>query len=705
MAQKHNVKQQKIEKSAALLQNPWDVVETYRALYYNAAIAILVLKDGIYVDCNRMAEELLGISKSEVIGKTPFSFSPKFQLDGIESEVRIEQVLNQVYISDSPVSFEWLNVRFDNSFFIARINLNKIIISSQIYILVFISDVTEYKRSINELDLHKNYLEGVVAERNREQVELNQKLSLAVEELNATNSELEFTNKELSATIKSLNREVHVRKELHDLLLQNQEKFRSFIEQSSDGLAIIDIEGNIIEWNSALTLITGVNYSVAKKLGIYELNLRLLPSSKKTPESIDFIKSSISQYIDSITDQKVKRIEGEIQLADGELKFISTVFFPIKLAKGYLIGIIARDITSQKKNEDELKLYRENLEELVKQKSYEVLKLSGLYTEIFNRTTDGIAIISKDFRLIEANPALQRMLNEDDNELYSGHIFDSIPVTYHTIITNSVELLFNGKSINPLEIEIQRKDGHRIPVELSANIIEYNNSVALLSIIRDISDRRQIEKMILLTTIEAEERERRRLAADLHDDIGPLLASLKMYVSVLQQRLLNTTHSEVLEIVQNLIKSSIENVRTISNNISPHLIERFGLIPAVKAEIENVKMLVTIDFKTNSLNYKFDKQVEIIIYRIIKELLNNTLKYANATTIILSINYHKSKLYLKYSDNGCGFNLGTTVFDKMSGHGLPNIDNRVKSINGNYIIETSPGNGFIFILDVPVNLR
>lgn len=691
--------------STVVLQNPWDFVETYRALYENAAVAILVLKNGVYVDCNRMAEQLLGISKSEIVGTTPLSFSPKFQLDGVDSEVRIEQILNQVYSTDSPVSFEWLNVRFDNTFFISRVNLNRIVISGQMYILVFISDVTEYKRSINELDLHKNYLEGVVAERNREQIELNQKLSLTVEELNATNSELEIINKELNETVKNLNREVHIRKELHSLLLLNQEKFKSFIEQSSDGLAIIDADGNIMEWNSALTLITGINYSVALKLGIYEINLQLLPLSKRTPEYINFVRSSISKYIGNVSNQQIKRVEGEIQLANGELKYISTVFFPIKLAKGYLMGIITRDITSQKKNEDELKLYRENLEELVRQKSYEVLKLSGLYTEIFNRTTDGIAIISKDFRLIEANPALQNMLNEDNNELYSGHIFDSIPSSYHTVVTNSVELLFSGKSISPLEIEIQRKDGVRIPVELSANIIEYNNSAALLSIIRDISDRREMEKMILLTTIEAEERERRRLAADLHDDIGPLLASLKMYVSVLQQRLLNTPNSEVLDIIQNLIKSSIENVRTISNNISPHLIERFGLIPAVKAEIENIKMLVPVDFTTNSTNFKFEKQVEIIIYRILKELFNNTLKYANATRIIVGINYHKSKLYLKYSDNGCGFNLGSTVLDKKSGHGLPNIDNRIKSINGNYSIETSPGNGFIFILDVPVNLR
>lgn len=687
------------------LKSPWDFAETYRALFENAAVAILVIRDGIYVDCNEMAEKLFESSKSEIVGKSPQFFSPTFQLDGVSSEQRVFEIIGQLTHSDTPITFEWLHARPNNTFFIAKVSLNKFAVAGQSYILVFVSDVTDYKRNINELDLHKSYLEGVVAERNKEQNELNQKLSLTVEELNATNSELEVINKELKETIKSLNREVQIRKELHTLLLLNQEKFKSFIEQSSDGVAIVDMEGRVIEWNSSMFQISGISHSTAVKSSIFELNIQLLPEGKRSHRNIEYIKKEITQYITNAQNQNILKIEGEIQLSSNERKFISSVFFSIKLTKSHLIGIITRDITNQKITENELKLYRENLEELVRQKSSELLKISGLYQKIFNHTSDGIAIISEDFRLVEANPALQRMLNETDDELYSGHIFESIPLAYHELVKSSIELLFSGKSISPLEIEILSRDGIRIPVELTANIIEYNNSPALLSIIRDIRDRREMEKMILLTTIEAEERERRRLAADLHDDIGPLLASLKMYVSVLQQRLENTKNSEVLDIVQNLIKSSIENVRTISNNISPHLIERFGLISAIKGEIENIKMLIPVDFKTNSSNYKFDKQVEIIIYRIIKELFNNTLKYAKASKVSLSINYHKSKLYLKYSDNGCGFNLGSSVLDKKSGHGLPNIDNRIKSINGNYSIETSPGNGFMIILDVPVNLR
>lgn len=688
-----------------MFKNPWNFVETYRALYENAAVAILVLRDGVYVDCNIMAERLFGNSKSDIVGKNPFAFSPRKQLNGVSSKQRIDEILAQVYSSDSPVTFEWLNARPNNTLFIAQINLNKIVLDSQTYIFVFVTDVTDYKMNIDELDTQNIYLEGVVAERNREQIELNQKLSLAVEELNATNSELEFINKELNETVRNLNREVHIRKELHNLLLLNQEKLKSFIEQSSDGVAIVDTDGRIIEWNSAIAQITGISHEMAIKSNVEELNALLLPKDSSTQKKGENIKKEIKNYIVNVRNQAVKKIEGRVQLASGEQRYLSTVFFPIRLTKKFLVGIITRDITAQKLIETELNIYRKRLEELVEHKTSELIKFSGLYTKIFNRTSDGIAIISNEYKLVEANLSLQRMLGESDDEIFSGSIFDSIPANFHTLVRDAIERLFNGESISALEIELQNKNGIRIPVELSANTIEYNKEVALLSIIRDISDRREMEKMILLTTIEAEERERRRLAADLHDDIGPLLASLKMYVSILQQRLLDTAHSEVLEIIQNLIKSSIENVRTISNNISPHLIERFGLIPAIKSEIENIKMLLPVEFKTNSLSYKFDKQVEIIIYRVIKELFNNTLKYAEANRINLAINFYKSKLYVKYSDDGCGFNLGATVLDKMSGHGLSNIDNRIKSINGTYIIETSPGNGFIFILDVPVNLR
>ncbi|MGE0079251.1 MAG: PAS domain S-box protein [Bacteroidales bacterium] len=680
-------------------------VEAQKIIFQHAAIAILILKDNKIIDCNTKAEELLGYSWDMLTNHSLLDFSPEYQPNGILSSVKSKYILDQAKPFGEPFVFEWVYRRSNGTQFIASISINSFYMFEERFIILFLNDISDYKKTIAELNIYKSDLESLVGERNTTLVDLNQKLSLTVEELNATNAELTLANNELNKTLNDLHREVNIRKELHELLISNQEKFKSFIDQSSEGISIIDTNSNIVEWNKSLTQITEIVASDAINRKIYDLDYQCLAPSKKTDLKYQKIKLKTEEFINNIDKNNVISMEGEIYTASGVIKYISTSLFPIRLSKSYLIGRITRDITRLKNTETELREYQENLERIVNEKTREISKLSGRYIEIFNNTSDGIAIVSKDYILLEANPALQEMMAMDDEELYKGDIFESIPEAFHSIVNKLMSTLFQGGNFNNIEIELINSKGEHIPVELSANIIEYEDERAILTIARDIRERREMEKLILRTTIETEERERSRLAADLHDDIGPLLASLKMYVSVLQQRLENTSYSNVIEVIQNLIKNSIENVRTISNNISPHLIERFGLISAIYAEIENLKMLVPIIFDTNSVGLKFDKQVEIIIYRIIKELLNNTLKYANATQINLTINFKNSKLYIEYSDNGIGFDNNSLTIETNSGHGLTNIDNRVRSINGNYSIKTSEGKGFLFKLETPINQR
>ncbi len=679
--------------------------EIQRIVFQHAAIAILLLKDGRIVDCNTKAEELFGFSWSSIIGHSPIDFSPRYQPDGLLSRDKMNAIFETSHPFGVPFKYEWVYENSAKEQFISNVSINTFYIYNEQLIIQFLSDITDYKRNIAELNMYRSDLEGLVAERNQKLIDLNQQLSLTVEELNVTNSELKLTNDELNKALVDLHREVNIRKELHDLLNANQEKFKSFIDQSVEGISIIDMDSNIVEWNKSLVAISGLSSDDAIGRKVYDVEYEFLPLGRKNPETYRKIKTETLKYIRSIAKQDLRTMEGEVQLASGEVKFVSAVLFPIKLSKSFLIGRLTRDVTRLKNAEKSLKEYQENLERLVDEKTSEISKLSSRYIEIFNNTSDGIAIVSSNYILLEANPALQRMLMMAAEELYSGQVFDSIPQSYHSDIRKMIGALFRNEGYGNIEIELINSNGEKIPVELSANLIDYQDEKAVLSILRDVRERRATEKLIIRTTIEAEERERSRLAADLHDDIGPLLASLKMYVSVLQQRLEDTKHVEIIEVVQKLIKSSIENVRTISNNISPHLIERFGLIASVQAEIDNLKLLIPIAFSTNSVGVKFDKQIEIIIYRILKELINNTLKYAHASEVKLAINYANASICVEYADDGVGFDTARVVIDKNSGHGLANIDNRIRSINGNYTIKTSPGNGFLFILETPINVR
>lgn len=218
-------------------------------------------------------------------------------------------------------------------------------------------------------------------------------------------------------------------------------------------------------------------------------------------------------------------------------------------------------------------------------------------------------------------------------------------------------------------------------------------------IVEDTTEKRQMQQRLIETIIDTEERERRRFAGDLHDEIGPQLASMRMYTSTLLRKSEHTELAEILVILMDLIKMTIQNVREISNNLSPQLLESYGLASAVNAEVENTRLILPVTFDHNIGNLRFENKIETVYFRIVKELLNNTKKYANATHTRIDLFYTSQKLVLDYSDDGIGFDLEHLQKDESHGMGLTNIDNRVKSIQGTFYINTSPNNGFHFHLE------
>lgn len=219
----------------------------------------------------------------------------------------------------------------------------------------------------------------------------------------------------------------------------------------------------------------------------------------------------------------------------------------------------------------------------------------------------------------------------------------------------------------------------------------------------DITDLKNAEQQILDTIVEVEERERRQLACDLHDEIGPQLVSMRMYLATLLRMGLNDSQKEIHQTVIELLDQTITSVRGISANLSPALLERFGLAAAINSECDYARMLFCVDFKSNIQTCRFNRKVELMIYRIIKELLNNTKKYAEATLATLSVTAGNGNLSIIYTDNGKGFSYESAMNTPHPGMGLTNIEMRVKSLNGTSGFKPNPlGQGVYFELSVPI---
>ncbi len=345
---------------------------------------------------------------------------------------------------------------------------------------------------------------------------------------------------------------------------------------------------------------------------------------------------------------------------------------------------ISRDITDIKK-----------AQELVEQNEEK-------FRNIFNYSNDAIFITDTWGKYLEVNEiALSRagyskpeFLNMNIRNLDEYYQSNSLNDYFHELET---------KGIATTEVFYINLLGQKLYTEVNGRSIDYQGEKAFLHISRDISARKEVERKILETIIETEEKERTRFAQDLHDGIGPYLSATKLFLQSIarsedtdaRNNLINKAHFSLDEI--------IKNIKEISNNISPHVLRNFGLLSAMQSFKQKLNSNETKIFIVSNIeDQRFNENIEITCFRIILELINNTLKYSQASQIDIKINTRGTLLELDFSHNGQGFNFDKT-FKFAKGQGLFNIINRVNSLKGKYNFKTSETGNFQFISWFPIN--
>jgi signal transduction histidine kinase len=221
---------------------------------------------------------------------------------------------------------------------------------------------------------------------------------------------------------------------------------------------------------------------------------------------------------------------------------------------------------------------------------------------------------------------------------------------------------------------------------------------------RIISDQKIIqleeEKKLLAarSIVEGQEEERKRIAKELHDGLGVLLSSAKMHFSSLGVQ--NEKDQTVVSTATKLLEQATTDVRRISHNMMPGLLTRFGLFEAVEDLLDQVDEMegIHVDYQFQGEEVRLVENTEIMLYRIIQEMINNTLKYAQAEHIKLEINLVDHALHIFYKDNGKGFNLDEKLRTKSLG--LTSIQSRVKYLEGSLSINTAPGRGVEYSIDI-----
>lgn len=201
------------------------------------------------------------------------------------------------------------------------------------------------------------------------------------------------------------------------------------------------------------------------------------------------------------------------------------------------------------------------------------------------------------------------------------------------------------------------------------------------------------QKEMLQSIIVTQEKERKRIAQDLHDDISSKLNVIHLNANLIKDGELSII--EVDTINKNIISvtdKTLESARKIAHNLLPPILEKFGLQPALEEladDFSNSKK-ITINYKIDYKN-QLTKNDELHIFRIVQELINNSVRHGKAKKSNLSIASKDNALFIEYSDNGIGFD--TSSPDSQKGLGMKNIESRIELLHGVLLINSAPNKG------------
>lgn len=225
--------------------------------------------------------------------------------------------------------------------------------------------------------------------------------------------------------------------------------------------------------------------------------------------------------------------------------------------------------------------------------------------------------------------------------------------------------------------------------------------LSLFVIFRLINAFQAMETQQANKTLDVEYKERKRIAADLHDGLGSILSSIALYVKLIEKDFFSKEINGNLEQIKQLSNTALENLEATINNLNPSSLNRYGLTKSIEILCGRIKDAGKIDCHLNiqDLGIELSKNIELNIYRICNELINNTLKHSFATELTIDMRMHRKTVILLYRDNGKGFNTDLIYSNEEEEKmGLLNIINRIESLGGKYEINSEKGKGVEFIL-------
>jgi PAS domain S-box-containing protein len=309
----------------------------------------------------------------------------------------------------------------------------------------------------------------------------------------------------------------------------------------------------------------------------------------------------------------------------------------------------------------------------------------------------------KKGKITYANQVAETTLGYSLDELMDTQLIELIAPVCHDNIMAILNKSLYGFEVESSEINMVRKNMSELQTEVYyMQPVKDDEDETAVFIAKNITDQKEAERKVLKAIIDTQENERKSFAENLHDELGPFLSGIKLYIDEISSSDISKKEKDkLISYLQEMTDEAIAQTRSISNKLMPNVLINYGLFRAIQKFCQGLsatsKINITLDF--NKPDKSYDKRIEVTLYRIIIELINNTLKHANASEIKIKMNDSNTILRLIYQDNGKGFAM-EQLHEKEEGLGMQNIISRVKLLNGNVNIWSQPGNGLIVDIEL-----
>ncbi|MBN2484365.1 MAG: PAS domain S-box protein [Bacteroidales bacterium] len=274
-----------------------------------------------------------------------------------------------------------------------------------------------------------------------------------------------------------------------------------------------------------------------------------------------------------------------------------------------------------------------------------------------------------------------------------------------TLRSTVLDCIKGKKEVNKQKIEVHSVAGgmpRKLTFLLSMTISATGAAETFLLTLEDITEQKLMEQKILGTIIQTEEQERKRISRELHDGIGPLLSTVKLYA----QTYFNTTNRRLKKTISeqfvSTINDAINHVSLISNNLSPQVLTDFGLKAAIQRYLDKLRPVAKIDivFEYN-IGVGLPEEFNVTLYRVTTELVNNTVKHAGAATMAIRLFTEETKVWLVFSNNGKTFDFEAMKMVKK-GMGLFNIVSRIGLLGGTVQFVPGVEKGIEYQISLPL---